>query len=150
MDILKKTEGKDIVLIIGKLDYRPKEKTGYVSISNAIKEPKENIIYVDAITATRTVPPSIKDCIFVSSPEALTEIRLAIKSIYLDKGSDIVIVDNLTDMRDYNDPGELNIFLNTIVAIARENRKKLILIVDKHSHQLINDIEMFSDIVVQT
>ena len=93
-------------------------------------------------------PPTMNNCIFVSSPNALTELRLAIKSLYLEKICEIVIVDDVSSMREYNDLGELTQFLNNIILIARENNKKLVLIIDKTSNELINDLTMFSDLTI--
>ena len=90
----------------------------------------------------------MNNCIFVSSPNALTELRLAIKSLYLEKICEIVIVDDVSSMREYNDLGELTQFLNNIILIARENNKKLVLIIDKTSNELINDLTMFSDLTI--
>ncbi len=149
MNILKKMGKRNIMLYIGELDYKQKIKTGYVSITKPVTEVKENLIYVDAITATKKVPPLIQDCIFVSSPDALTELRLAIKSLYLEKNCEIVILDNISSMKEYNDIGELTGFLNSIILMARENDKKLVLLVKKDSNDLINDLRMFSDLVLQ-
>lgn len=149
MNLIKKIGDKKIVLYIGKLDFKPVIKTGYVSITQPITEEKENIVYVDAITATKKIPPIMKNCIFVSSPSALTELRLAIKSLYTEKLCEIVIINDVSSMKDYNDLGELTQFLNTIILIARETNKKLVLMLKKDSNELINDLTMFSDITIQ-
>lgn len=148
MELLKKIKDKNIVLLLGKLDYKPKIKTGYVSITQPITEEKENFVYVDAITVTKKIPPVMKNCIFVSSPTALTELRLAVKSLYLEKMCEIVIFDDVSSMMEYNDLGDLTQFLNSIILIARENNKKLVLMLNKDSNELINDLTMFSDLII--
>ena len=148
MDLLKKIGDKNIILLIGNLDYKAKIKTGYVSITKPITEEKENFVCVDAITLTKKIPPIMNNCIFVSSPSALTELRLSIKSLYLEKNCEIVILDDVSSMREYNDLGDLTMFLNNVILIARENNKKLVLIVNKNSNELINDLTMFSDLTI--
>mgnify|MGYP003972264071 FL=1 len=149
MNLIKKIGNKTIILYIGELDYKPKIKTDYVSITQPISKVNENMIFVDAITATKKIPPILKNCIFVSSPNALTELRLAIKSLFYEKFCEIVIFDDVTSMKHYNDLEELTSFLNSIIEIARESNKKLVLILNKDSNELINDLIMFSDIIIQ-
>jgi hypothetical protein len=148
MNLLKKLGKKNIMLLTKKLNYKAKVKTGYVSITKPITEIKENIVYVDAITTTKHVPPVLENCIFVSSPDALTELRLAIKSLFIEKNCEIVVIDDVSSMKEYNDLGDLTSFLNAVILMTRENNKKLILIVKKESNELINDLTMFSDVII--
>ncbi|MBT3465500.1 hypothetical protein HN451_11005, partial [archaeon] len=64
MNLIKKIGNKTIILYIGELDYKPKIKTDYVSITQPISKVNENMIFVDAITATKKIPPILKNCIF--------------------------------------------------------------------------------------
>ncbi len=160
-----------ILLITSKSTYRESISTiyqeiakfgniGYITINKpyqSIKKDLENksinttkFFFVDAITATVQAPPIVNDCIFVSSPTALTDIGLAFSSLLGEKNRDLVFFDTISTLVVYEDIGSVIKFAHNLVTKGRvTNKKVLFLSLKEDSETLIKDLNMFVDAVVE-
>ncbi len=136
------------------------EKIGYVSINkpyNSVLQDlesrgidKQKFSFADAITATVQTPPVVDNCIFVSSPNALTDLGLAFSSLYNDHGCDIVVFDTISTLIVYQDIGSVTKFVHNLVTKARVLNKHLALVALKEdSESLIKDLNMFVDKIIE-
>lgn len=103
--------------------------------------------FVDCIsTSTMEQIPS-KQCTYISSPKALTELAIALNS--LPKEVDLVILDSFTGLVFHNDPFVTFRFMNSINAKLRKNSLKAIyLVVGETKKEVISDLSLFSDKIV--
>ncbi|MFH2020641.1 MAG: hypothetical protein ABIJ34_04455 [archaeon] len=105
--------------------------------------------FVDAITATVQAPPIVNNCMFVSSPTALTDLGLAYSSLYGEHGCNLVLFDTISTLIVYQDLGSVTKFVHNLVTKARVLDKKLIMIgLKEDSENLIKDLNMFVDKVI--
>ena len=135
-------------------------KIGYVTINkpfNSVMQDLENkgiekskFVFADAITATVQTPQIVDNCIFVTSPNALTDLGLAFTSLYNDLGSEVVVFDTISTLIVYQDIGSVTKFVHNLVTKSRVINKKLVLIALKEDSEiLIKDLNMFVDKIVE-
>jgi len=134
-------------------------KIGYVTInkpySSVIKDlegkniDKTNFFFVDAITATVQAPPAADNCIFVASPNALTDLGLAFSSLLAEKNRDLIFFDTISTLIVYQEIGSVIKFSHNLVTKARVTGKKVIFLsLKEDSETLIKDLNMFVDAVI--
>lgn len=131
----------------------------YVSLNKtymAIREKLEkhnlgvgNIIFVDAISKTmqlRVVEE--KNCHFVSSPSALTELSMVIDSV-LNNNVDFLVFDSLSNLLIYEKKANVQRFALRLVNRIREKKLKCIFCVTGEECKFIDEISPFFDKVVK-
>ncbi|MDD5133012.1 MAG: ATPase domain-containing protein [Candidatus Nanoarchaeia archaeon] len=132
------------------------EKTCYVTINKGFealiddfkknKINSENFIVIDCVTKTIVNTKPEKNCIFISSPNALTELSLAIGK-NINNGALHFIIDSLSNMLIYYDNETISKFVQDLIQKVRKKNKTLVLIIsskDKKS-KLFDEIETLVD-----
>ena len=121
----------------------------YVSIvelleKNGIKT--ENIFFIDPITPEREQRPH-KNCIFVSSPAALTELGVSITTLLYTKKFDCFILDSLNTLMVYNKEWEVLRFLHTFVTkLKTKNCMAIITCLEAEKEsEVVKNLAMFID-----
>ncbi|MBN2368744.1 hypothetical protein JXC34_07005 [Candidatus Woesearchaeota archaeon] len=134
-------------------------KIGYVSVTKPHKQildflhkarfNKDEVIIVDTISVSKRQFQKEYHCIFVSSPGALTEIRVAFSSLIRERNREIVLFDSLSDLLDYQDLTTVSRFANNLISKARLEGKKLVFLlsIDK-SEGLVRTMSMLVDKVI--
>jgi archaellum biogenesis ATPase FlaH len=145
LDITKKLSKKNVC-------YVTLNKT-FPSISDALKKKGVNVnnmVFIDAISKSiRSVPDQDKNCYFVSSPAALTELSLAITK-FLEHDFDYIIFDSLTNLLVYESKAPVAKFLSSLINKIKNTKTKAIFyVLDIKDHSnLIQQAEMFVDNVL--
>ena len=135
------------------------EKIGYISISkpyskiveimNKSRLKRDEAFIVDSASVSMGLELNAANCSFVSSPDALTELRVAFVSMIREKNRQIVIFDSLSDLLRYNDISKIVKFTNNIIMKSRIERKNIVFLSDNDaSDDLIKDFHMFVDRVI--
>jgi hypothetical protein len=135
------------------------KRLGYISIQDSIENVTEKFkkkklmidkfYFVDTITATKKVPPAADNCIFISSPSSLTELRVAFAYLFRDKNRELVFFDRITGLINYFDIYTLMRFIHELITLAHSFSGKLVLFAyAEDSQSLIKDITMFADTVI--
>ncbi len=149
---------KKIIEIVKKVK---NEKICYVTLNKGVdiliesfkknKINTKNFFFIDGVSKTIFSPKPVEYCNFISSPNALTEISLAIEKC-LDSGFSTVFVDSLSIFMIYHNAEVINHFFHNLSnKIRSENNKKLILILsdkDKDS-EVFKKIEVIVDKVIE-
>ena len=111
---------------------------------------KNKFFFVDAITSTVQSPQPSPNCIFVSSPTALTDLGLAFSSLFSEKKCDAVFFDAISTLGVYQDPGSVIKFVHNLITKARVlNKKAIFLALKEDSETLIKDLNMFVDRIIE-
>jgi hypothetical protein len=133
---------------------------GYITINKPYKSivkdienwniDKKKFFFADAITSTVQAPPIVEDCIFVASPNALTDLGLAFSALLNEKSRDNIIFDTISTLVIYQDIGSVIKFTHNLVTKARVSGKRVIFIsLKEDSETLIKDLNMFVDAVIE-
>ena len=174
IDLEKEIQDNEITVILCNSDY-PEilneiikqtsenfEKIGYVTLNkpyNTLIEifKKNNVDlkkfgFVDAITKSVIKPESIKNCVFISAPNALTEMSIVIKKVSESQHPDIFIFDSLSSLLVYEKGPTLIKFVHSLVEFLRVHKIKIIFIALKSDidSALIKDLSMFADKMIKT
>jgi hypothetical protein len=111
---------------------------------------KDKFFFIDAITSTVQTPPIVNNCIFVTSPTALTDLGLAFSSALTEKNCDMAFFDTLSTLSVYQDSSSVIKFAHNIITKARVMNKKIIFVALKEdSETLIKDLNMFVDKIIE-
>ena len=119
----------------------------FSSILNDSVIPKGlNIHVIDCISAKAGVPKSQENVTFVSSPNALTEISIAVKR-QINKKIDFVVFSSLSTMLIYEKPQIILRFFHSLLTSIRNNNTGGLVLTNKNetSKVFIDDIMMFFD-----
>jgi archaellum biogenesis ATPase FlaH len=82
----------------------------------------KKFFFIDAITKTsRTIPEKKKDCIFVSSPNSLIELSLAITETLNKENPDLLIFDSLSTLLIYEKESTVTKFIHSLIGKIRAN-----------------------------
>ncbi|MBU0756972.1 MAG: hypothetical protein KKF44_02820 [Nanoarchaeota archaeon] len=136
------------------------QKIGYITLNKPFMTiisdlKKKNLdtskfYFVDAITATVQSPPQADNCIFVSSPTALTDMGLSYSSLFNEKDCDLVFFDTISTLIVYQDIGSVIKFVHNLITKARVmNKKAAFLALKEDSEELIKDLTMFVDKIIE-
>ncbi|MEM3373980.1 MAG: hypothetical protein QXE31_02045 [Candidatus Woesearchaeota archaeon] len=143
---------KEINFISNKIGYITLNKP-YTKILSDIQKlnlDKNKFFFVDAITATVSSPPIVDNCVFVSSPSALTEISVSFSTLVQEKNADLIFFDTISTLIIYQDIGQVIKFAHNIITKARVLGKKAIFLTLKEdSETLIKDLNMFVDKIIE-
>ena len=169
----KELEQKNIILLIMPKDKYVNELMGFVKeLSNAVTKTlyvsfnqpyssiiskldkneinKDEFFVIDTVTSSVEKPIPVDNCTFVSAPNALTEVSVAI-SKYLNEGCDGAIFDSLSTLLVHDDVHPIMHFTHSIITKLRIKNDKAIFIALKEdiNSELIKDLYMFMDGVIE-
>lgn len=100
--------------------------------------------FIDCISASSMEQIPSKQCNYISSPTALTELAIVLNN--LSKDTDLIILDSFSGLAYYNDSFLTFRFMNSITAKFRKNSlKSICLVVGETKKELISDMSLFSD-----
>jgi archaellum biogenesis ATPase FlaH len=175
MNVLEEiTQSRFLLVMLNEAEYEKSfsemlkgvEKTGkkicYVCLSSTYKDViasfKERGIdatkffFIDTLTSHYDPSSETKNCIFVSSPAALDDLRDAIKRAVEKEKCDVVIFDTITSLLIYQETFSITKFANNLAGGKEyENTKKVFIVLKdvermKNENQtLAKDIGMFAD-----
>ena len=111
----------------------------------------KKFFFIDTLTRNVQEPPHTDNCIFVSSPSALTEISLAFSKALNEMHCDASIFDTLSTMLVYEKPHAIIQFIHNLLTKLRISSGKAIFITlkDDLNSELTKDLYMFVDKVVE-
>lgn len=100
--------------------------------------------FIDCISATTMEQVPSKQCTYISSPKALTELAIVLNS--LSKSVDLVIIDSFSGLAFHNDLFLTYRFMNSITSRFRKNSlKSICLVIGETKKETIADISLFAD-----
>ena len=123
------------------------------SMKEIFKEKKistENFVFVDAISKTiRRMPDQTDGCYFVSAPNSLTELEIAIIKLQR-HGFEYLVFDSLSTMLVYQKNTPVTKFVSALANNARKNGTKAIFYMVKSSDQadISDQVGAFVDKVI--
>jgi archaellum biogenesis ATPase FlaH len=142
------------------------KKICYVCLSSTYKDVIESFkkkgidpkafFFIDVLSAHYENCEKMENCMFVSSPAALEEIRDAIIKAVKENDCGMVIFDTISSLLIYQESFSIVKFTNSFLANKLQEKIKKVFIVLKDSERLKNensslakDISMFADKTVQ-
>ena len=92
-----------------------------------------------------------KNCVFVSSPEALTELKIAITRSCEERGPEITFFDSISTLLSYLSGGIVARWTHDVIAKLRECNSAAVFLCLKRDEQsyMVKDITMFVDKVIR-
>ncbi len=108
--------------------------------------------FIDAITKLVMKPESVKNCVFVSATNALTEASIVVKKVCESQQPDMLIFDSLSSLLAYEKGHVLIKFIHSLVEFLRVHRIRITFIALKEDidSPLIKDLSMFVDKIIKT
>jgi archaellum biogenesis ATPase FlaH len=179
MDILESiTQNKFLLVMLNETEYEKKlfdmikqmNKTGkkicYVCLSSTYKDVVDvlgkkgidvnSFFFIDVLSSHYGESSGMKNCIFVSSPVALEEIRDAIIKAIKEEKCGVVIFDTISSLLIYQESYSIVKFTNNFLANKLQDNIKKVFVVLKNSERLskenmslAKDIGMFADKTVE-
>ncbi|MBR9675593.1 hypothetical protein GOV05_01140 [Candidatus Woesearchaeota archaeon] len=104
--------------------------------------------FIDCVTRTAVAQPTEhEDCVYVSSPSALTEISIAITKVIQKDYPDVILFDSLSTLLIYHNTMNASQFVHSLInKINAFGINAVFTVLDGEKEQsLINDLAMFSD-----
>ncbi len=108
----------------------------------------DNLFFIDLITKTSGESPErTKNCLFISSPENLTDLGIAIdEAIYADGNKKFLFLDTVSSLLLYNSAGTIKNFEEFIITrMRRGNLKGIMISIDKDEKEIIAFLSHFCD-----
>lgn len=103
-----------------------------------------NVYFIDCISSSLMNQFPSSQCVYVSSPKALTELAIALNR--LPKDIDLVILDSFSGLAFYNDIFLTYRFMNSIISkFRKKSLKSICLVVGETKQETISDLSLFSD-----
>lgn len=114
----------------------------------------ENIFFIDLISRlTRTAVDGVSDCLFIESPDSLTELSIAISESVKNMPGDkkLMFLDSLSTLLVYNQSGTVTKFAHFLFSkMKTEGVETIILSLEKEMEEKMTDqIAMFVDKVIR-
>lgn len=111
-----------------------------------------NFFFIDTLTSGIGTHEEVPNCIFVSAPNALTELSVAFSRALNEKKCEGTLVDSLSTLLVYEQVHSIIQFTHNTITKVRMTNSKLVLISLKEdtSSELIKDLYMFVDKVVES
>ncbi len=107
-----------------------------------------NYYFIDCISKKNMIVEQSKQCLYVSSPTALTELALAMGKL---RQVDLIILDNISSLLLYNKAAEVLKFLHSMMTKIRQTKTRAIYSILKESKkEFVADLTMFADAVVES
>ena len=171
MDIQKELSKNQVLLLVAPADgYNElvlqsirklsKSTVCYVTLSKTFDSMKElfqkkkigteNIVFIDAISKTiRQMPDQADGCYFVSSPNSLTELEIAILKVQR-HGFEYLVFDSLSTLLIYQKNTPVAKFVSALANNARKNGTKALFYAVKspEQSQMVSDVSTFVDKVI--
>ncbi|PLW79788.1 hypothetical protein C0585_05910 [Candidatus Woesearchaeota archaeon] len=110
-------------------------------------------IFVDCATKTAVAnPPEAQDCIYVSSPDALTEMSIAITKSIQNSYPDLILFDSLSTLLIYENPNVATQFIHSLTNKMNSFGIKIVFTVldGEKEKPLISNLNMLMDKVIRT
>ena len=114
---------------------------------NKARIPTENMYFVDAVSSKAGSVEPDKKVVFVSSPQALTELSIAINKCLGPWKLDTVLFDSLSTLLVYEEASSTVKFVHSVISTLRVKEKSCIFTILKEDLQeeLVKDLGMFAD-----
>ena len=112
----------------------------------------EKFFFIDTRTASSEPhPPAVKNCIFVSSPEALTELKVAISKAYEKQKSEIMLLDSLSALLAHLSNGTISRWTHDVITKFRASGTAAVFVCLKRDEEsfMVKDIAMFVDKIIR-
>lgn len=110
------------------------------------KIPLDKFYFIDARTAVSNPSPRpVKNCTFVSSPEALTELKIAITKGCERHKPEIVVLDSVSTLLSYLSDWTITRWMHDVIIKFKESNTAAVLLCLKRDEKsfLVKDISMF-------
>ncbi len=127
------------------------------SFSNLIKEFKKqgidysNYCFIDCISAENSKVKDSKQCIYVPSPVALTELAISIDKMRKIHRVNLIILDNISSFLIYNKELPILRFLHAMmIKIRKTDIKAIYSILQEGRKSFIADLTLFADAVIES
>jgi KaiC/GvpD/RAD55 family RecA-like ATPase len=106
--------------------------------------------FIDCISAEHSVVKDSKQCMYVSSPAALTELAIAIEKTRKKHNMDLIIFDSISALLVFNAETAVLRFLNFMVSRVRKTDTKAIYsILQETRKEFLADLTLFADAVIE-
>ena len=173
-DINKEIKENQIILVVISKDKYPvhlteilkglnnnSQKISYVSfnqpynaLNSLIQKNGLNVnkfFFIDTVTSSVQNPKPLNNCIFVSAPNALTEVSVAVSKALSEQKCDAQVFDSLSALLIYDSANSITLFTHNVITKLKISGSKAVFIALKEdiSNELIKDIYMFVDKVVE-
>lgn len=154
--VLPSKEYKNIFSKIIKLTLAKKRKPcivlvnqNYVSLSAELKKKginPDNLFFIDCVSKEKEKDEKKKNVVYITSPQALTELIIAIKKM-LKGNCGGVIIDSLSTLLVYNNSSQIFKFTQNLVTSANINNKSLFLTLLEGDYRkpIVGQIQMLTD-----
>ena len=129
-----------------------KTKASLIDLFNRAEINTENMVFIDAITKSISQVENTKNCYFVSSPQALTELSIVITEV-LQQKFDYLIFDLLTTLMIYQREEEpvIRFISNIVNKIKTSDCKGIFYILNIKKHEaLIEESFMVMDKILDS
>lgn len=148
MDVIKEAEKRFEKLCFVTLN-KPYNNLAEILKKNNIDIKKFS--FIDAITSTVVKPGSAKNCVFVTAPNALTELNIAITKECKNFNPRLFIFDSLSNLLVYEKGPVLIEFVHSVIQSVKMYKIKIIFTALKSDidSALMKDLSMFADKVIQ-
>lgn len=112
--------------------------------------PLGKFFFIDTLTKNVQAQPDVENCIFVSAPNALTEISLAFSKALNEKHCDSALFDTISTLLIYESAHSLIQFIHNVLTKLRISTGKAFFIAlkDDINSELVKDLYMFVDKVL--
>ena len=171
MDIRKELSESQVILLVAPADkYNgivlqsarklSKNTVCYVTLSKTFDSMKEmfqkkkistdNMVFIDAISKTmRRMPDQTDGCYFVSSPNALTELEIAVLKMQR-HGFEYLVFDSLSTLLIYQKNTPVAKFVSALANNSRKNNTKALFYAVKSSEQsqMVSEVSTVVDKVI--
>lgn len=109
----------------------------------------ENYFFIDCVTkgAMGKIPANEEQCIYVSSPSALTEISIAITKSLQTKDPDFIVFDSLSTLLIYSQSSVVNQFAHSIVTKINAFGSKIVFpcLKSEKEEELLKSLSLVAD-----
>lgn len=159
--VSKEEYHEQLLLLIGALAH-VSEKMCYVCVNDPYQFvkgtidkhglPADKFFFIDTLTRKVGEPPKVDDCEFVSAPNALTEMSLAISKGLNKHNCNSCFFDTVSSLTIYTDPHSIIQFVHSIITKLKVvmGRAVFIALEDDLDSELVKDLYMFVDKVINT
>ncbi len=107
-----------------------------------------NYYFIDCISEKNMIVSQSKQCLYVSSPTALTELALALGKL---RQVDLIILDNISSLLLYNKDAEVLKFLHSMMTKIRQTKTKAVYsILQESKKEFVADLTLFADAVIES
>lgn len=126
----------------------------YSILSESVKKggiSPEKIFFIDVLSAGVYRAKKMPNCLFVSSPEDLTEISLMCSEMQKTGEVDTCVIESISTMLVYQDELSVIQFAHSIINKSRNLGIKLVITAAKEdiNTELVKDLHMFVDTVIE-